>query len=348
MKIPKYARYDYSVKCSCEFLEYFNVSRFPVDPFEIIKSNKWGLITYSEMVEAEKCTIKDVIESLKSFDGFTIYDEINYTIAYNDTQPKKRILFTLFHEIGHIYLNHMIDFEHTQLYRGSLTKSENKILENEAHTFARNALAPSTFVNQLKDKTKKSISGYFGLSYKAAEARLELLEYDWQCVINTGIQPRLQTLFNKFLCRYGCDICNAITFIKGAKYCPICGSKKLKWGAEKEMIYESFNTYENNKVIRCPICDNEETDIDGFHCQICGALIINQCDARSNLHLNLPPGYGDEDLPCGEVVPVNARFCPKCGNRTTFMNDGILRPWDEKALSFMTIPDAIDEELPFN
>ncbi len=347
MKIPEYARYDYCVMRSCEFLEEFNISHFPINPYKIIETKKWGLITYSEMAENCNCTIKDVINSLKSYDGFTIYDEINYTIAYNDTQPKKRILFTLLHEIGHIYLNHLIDFEHTRLYRGSLTKSENKVLENEANTFARNVLVPSAFVSQLKDKTKMSLSRYFGISYKAAEIRLELLEYDWQCVINTGIQQRLLVLFNQFFYRSGCEECNAVTFIKGVKYCPICGSKKLKWGVEEEVIYESYNTYENNKVIKCPICGNEETNIDGLYCQICGVLLVNYCDDRESHGQMLPIGF-DSDTPCGKPVPVNARYCPYCGSKTTFYNDGLLKSWKEDTLTFMSIPDIGEEELPFN
>ncbi len=352
MIIPKYARYNRSVMLSCEFLEKYNISQFPINPFTIIDNEKWGLITYSELAAEYNCTINDAIISLKSKDGFTIFDDENYTIAYNDTQPKKRILFTLFHEIGHIYLNHLIDFENTTLYRGSLTKSENKVLENEANTFARNVLVPSTFVNLITDKSKKNLSRYFGISYPAAETRLELLEYDWQCVVNIGIQSRLQQLFYKFYYRYGCINCNAIVFIKKPKYCPICGKKNLKWGGG-EMKYKKFDTYENNKVKICPVCNNEETDMKGEVCQICGNLLVNKCDDRD-------AGLFSDG--CGINLPPNARFCPECGNHSTFYNDNILKDWQiemkekeeseefmNKVDQFMNLPDGIDDDsLPFN
>ena len=356
MIIPKYARYDRSVLLSCEFLEEFNVSQFPINPFAIIKKEKWGLITYTEMANENNCTIEDTIISLKSKDGFTIYDEENFTIAYNDTQPKKRILFTLLHEIGHIYLNHLIDFEHTTLYRGSLTKSENKVLENEANTFARNVLSPSVFVKQLKNKSNKSLSSYFGISYDAAKTRLELLDSDYQHVENTGIQKRLYSLFYMFHNRYGCRNCEAIVFIRKPTFCPICGKKKLKWGCG-EVKYYKYEVHEkNNKVKFCPTCNNEETDIDGDFCQICGKPLINRCDDRG--WDNYP---SDDGHPCGKSVPSNARYCPYCGNKTTFLNEGILKEWqtekkevDEEAIfnykanQFMNIPDGLDGELPFD
>jgi Zn-dependent peptidase ImmA (M78 family)/rRNA maturation endonuclease Nob1 len=356
MIIPKYARYERSVKLSCEFLEEFDISRFPIDPFAIIENKKWGLLTYSEMAAEYNCTIDDTIISLKSKDGFTIYDGDNFTIAYNDAQPKKRILFTLLHEIGHVYLNHLIDFEHTTLYRGSLTKSENKVLENEANTFARNVLAPATFVRQLKDKTKMSLSRRFGISYPAAETRLELLESDCQRVENAVIRVRLYRLLYMYQYRYGCGNCKAIVFIKSPTFCPICGKKKLKWGGG-EVKYRKFEVHEKtNKVKFCPTCNNEETDIEGDFCQICGKPLINRCDDRG--WDNYP---SDDGRPCGKPVPSNARYCPHCGNKTTFFNDEMLKDWqverreqdEEETLYnkvdyFMEIPDGIDEELPFN
>ena len=123
MIVPKYARYEYCVYKAYDFLNRFSISNYPINAFNIIKHMKWGLVRYSDLAIEFCCSIDDIINTLGSEDGFTIYDDYNYTIAYNDLKkPKKRIAFTLFHEIGHIYLNHLNDFDATKLLRGSLTK----------------------------------------------------------------------------------------------------------------------------------------------------------------------------------------------------------------------------------
>ena len=179
MKIPKYARYDYCNAKACEFLEEFNVKSFPLNPFLIIEKKGWGLTTYSELMETFNCDRENVIKCLGSIDGFTILDQDNYTIAYNDNDNLgNRIRFTIMHEIGHIYLKHLIDFEATQLYRGSLTKSENKVLENEANAFARNVLVPTAMLNHLKNKSAENLARRFGITTAAAQTRLDFYKTD--------------------------------------------------------------------------------------------------------------------------------------------------------------------------
>lgn len=320
MKIPFYARYDYCINRSCEFLEEFNITQFPVDPFAIIKSNYWGIATYSEMAKECNCTIKEVIVSVKSEDARTVYNGNNYTIAYNDIKPKRRILFTLIHEIGHIYLNHLVDFENTEIYRGGLSKEENKVLENEANTFARNVLAPATFVELINDKSKYGLSKYFGLSYPAAKTRLDFLEYDIQYVKQIGIQLRLYRIFYLFYYRYGCRSCNAIIVIKNAKYCPICGDKRLKRG-DGELKYTKYlyDTDNNGKLTICPTCKNEDIH-EGDYCPICGRNLVNKCDYYEEGYHNSPSG-------CGKILLPNARFCPDCGLPSSFHQNQWLPEW---------------------
>ena len=100
------------------------------------------------------------------------------------------------------------------------------------------------------------------------------------------------------------------------------------------MIYPKLETYENGKLIECPTCKNEETNIEGNHCQICGDNLVNFCS------------YGN----CAnfDPLPSNARYCPVCGNKSTFLENGFLNEWNYKEQGFMDIPDGIDEELPFN
>lgn len=334
MKIPRYARYEYCYEKSCEFLEEFEIKSFPVDVIEIVHKQKWGLVPYSELMSQFHYDRQTVIRILGSSDGYTIWDGSNYCISYND-DPKlgDRIRFTIMHEIGHIYLRHLLDFEATKVYRGSLTQSENHVLENEANAFARNVLLPVSMYLTLKNKSPTNIANIFGITVTAAEARIDFIHRDIELVHNLKLSEKIMLVYQRFMKKRKCIICNA-QFFQKFKYCPICGTKNsLQWGDGK-MIYKRLETYDNGKLKECPICQNEETNIEGDFCQICGTSLVNHCS--------------NEDCSNYDPLPSNARYCPLCGARSTFYRANILLDWNAPEGPFMTIPDGIDEELPFN
>lgn len=333
MKIPEYARYDYCSQKACEFLEEFNITSFPINVETIILQNGWGLVKYSEIMERFQCSRSKVILCLGSKDGFTTWDNENYTISYNDSSSLgERTRFTLMHEIGHIYLNHLVDFESTQIYRGSLTIEENKVLENEANAFARNVLVPTYMLHRLNNKSISNISYHFGITPTAAQTRLSLFAIDETHNKNKNLFSRLQGIFYRFYYKKRCSICGFYTVSKTIKYCPICGQQTLQWG-DGDMIYEKLETNKHKKLIKCPTCKNEETNIDGEFCQICRTSLINRC----------------YNVDCEEQLETNSRYCPKCGSESTFFRQGILKAWDYEEPfgdSFMYIPDGIEETLP--
>lgn len=354
MKIPSYARYDYCNQKACEFLEEFNIITFPVNIESVIHKNKWGLIKYSEIMHDFNCDRGTVIRCLGSKDGYTQYDGNNYTIAYNDDDSLgNRTRFTLMHEVGHIYLGHLTDFEATKLFRGSLTKSENKVLENEANAFARNVLVPTTVLKYLGNKAPYNVSKTFGITESAAKTRLAFYETDIIANKHSNLLSRLFLVFGKFYYKKLCPICGYFTISTKYKYCPICGNDSLKRG-DGNMIYnDNIKLDSSSKALECPKCKNEQIISDGEYCKICGTYLVNKCDDRSD----------DADYygkPCGHILSHNARFCPYCGNRSTFYNDKILCSWKEYIDSdgFMSIPESvdteadkyaeIDEELPFS
>lgn len=331
MKIPKYARYDYCNKKACEFLEEYNINTFPVNVIDIIKKNCWGLTKYSEIMKELHCDRETVIRCLQSKDGFTLLDNDNYSIAYNDDEVLgNRIRFTLMHEIGHIYLNHLKDFEATKLLRNSLTNAENRILENEANSFARNVLAPTFMIQQLKDKSLQNISITFGISIAAAKTRLFFFDTDMNLNLNTGLIERLKHIFYKYYYKKKCLTCGAALIQSKGNYCPICGQKTLKWGNGNMIYKETIQLDLSGKAIKCPVCDNEQIISDAEFCHICGTYLINKCDNR---HVTYDQNF------CGKILPPNARYCPYCGNESTFFNDKVLKSWKE---------EEEDESLPFN
>ncbi|HZG81580.1 MAG TPA: ImmA/IrrE family metallo-endopeptidase [Brevibacillus sp.] len=261
MTFPNSARYGWVIKLVHKFLLENNISSFPVDPFKIIEANKWGLITFTELATEHNVSIAEVIEAFQSEDGYTMYDGSGYTIAYNDTIGSPgRIRFTLMHEIGHIYLKHLVDFEETILRRSTLTERKYKVLENETNCFARNVLAPAPIVNRLKLRSAIDLVHHFHVTEAAARTRLDLLKRDSIFTINFALS--LINQFRKYLhivanSKY-CYCCKYHFLHETAVYCPICGSRKLsKRKGFEIMNYSGIKVDENYRAIQCPTCENE-------------------------------------------------------------------------------------------
>ena len=173
MNVPRVARYDYVLKKSCEFILSENLAEFPINPYTIISKKKWGLITYTELAQINCMTTDSVCKAFKTEHSYSIYDGI-YTIAYNNGKSAGRTLFNLMHEIGHIVLNHFVDFNKTILINNPL---KYKILENEVNCFARNVLSPIVLVDYL-NLSESNIINIFGMTNSAAVVRLKLKHSD--------------------------------------------------------------------------------------------------------------------------------------------------------------------------
>ncbi|MEK5277644.1 MULTISPECIES: ImmA/IrrE family metallo-endopeptidase [unclassified Paenibacillus] len=312
-------------------MEHLETISFPIDPLEIIHKYKWGVITYSELARENSISIQTVAKACQSNDAYVTFDEESetYTIAYNDTVfSRNRIRFTLMHEIGHILLNHLIDFDETILTRNSLTADKYKILENETNHFARNVLAPVYAVKQLPTISENHVSSFFGLTPIAAKVRIQLLQQDW---INKSLQSNL--LITKFkaiifdtLNMKICGSCYCKFSLPNSKYCPICGSKKLLKRGYRIMKYEGYSLDNNGKALICPRCNNEDIHAKGEYCPVCGLMLVNRCTG----YKFIDSSYEDESVPCGTIVPGYARCCHICGCSTTYYESGILPAWDEK------------------
>lgn len=340
-----------SIQVNKFFLEE-KITTFPVDPFQIINSNKWGLITYSELAKEKGVWIEDIIDAFQSEDGYTIYDGSNYTIAYNDTiYSKGRIRFTLMHEIGHIYLKHLLDFEETVLTRSTLTENKYKTLENEANSFARNLLAPVMVVKDLDLKTNYDLVDFFGLSQSAAKVRLKSLLQDYLNLSGAFIRFQkdyfrsfiYSVLHSKF-----CFICDHHFIAEEAEYCSICGSSYLinKKGMGK-VIYNGHFLDDNSRATICPNCDNEHLNYEGDYCIICGTGIVNKC---ASTYRTYETGFHNLEPSCETLLDGDARFCMKCGNESTFFQQGLLEDWKkekerEKSVNLKKL--LLEEPLPF-
>ena len=78
---------------------------------------------------------------------------------------------------------------------------------------------------------------------------------------------------------------------------------------------------EDMRVTRCPRCENEEFDDEADFCRICGLSRFNRCEGFEN-----DSGYQSEVVYHNNYG--NARYCERCGMRTTFLLEGFLKPFE--------------------
>lgn len=342
---PSHPRYDYCVEYACSFLESYDIKNYPLDLYSIIEKSPYNLIYYSDIMSNYNISLAHACKVMRSPDGQTVLNDGTFTIFLNDVNTSiGRRLFTLAHEIGHIWLGHLLDFNITAIPHNSngpnMPRYKYNILEREANVFARNILSPLSIFYKLKNKRHYNIQKLFGLSWDAADMRINFIYHDYRSVKNLKLANRFIKISEIYFNKNKCTACNhGFTFIK-PKYCPICGSKNtLEWGDGDMKKYPLLETYETGKLKECPICENSETNIDGDYCQICGSYIVNRC--------------ANEECTNTKILPSNARFCPICGCKSIFYDTGLLKAWNHNEISvpqksYFIIPEGIDEELPFN
>lgn len=95
-------------------------------------------------------------------------DNDKFIIVYKDTDNSKRCRFTIAHELGHIFLGHMIVNQTT--YRTFAVQNDT---ESSANIFARDLLAPACVLHELQILTAAEISRLCNISLEAATYRSE-------------------------------------------------------------------------------------------------------------------------------------------------------------------------------
>lgn len=303
------------------------------------------LISFSKHMKRMNLTYKQMITSVGSNDACTDFyvDSGLYYIYYNDIDKNitnsNRYRWNIAHELGHILLKHHVDNNKTRIFRSALTDSEYDLLEAEADYFAQLILVPHAALIGFRINSHKNIRNMCKISDPAAKKRF--YEYNiWKNHVDSedNYDKQIFAYFYSFLFKKKCLNCGSGIVQRYGEYCIICGKKSLQWG-DGDMIYEKIKTYKNNKLCTCPVCDNEETDVDGNFCSICSFNLINSCS----------------NFECTETLPSNARYCPKCGCKSMFLKNDVLKPWNyHEPTGFMGIPDfdmpdgVENEGLPFN
>jgi len=119
---------------------------YPIDCYEIARKLCYILVPYSSLTDHQ---LRSAMEF--SSDGFSVLRKITETgmyrwfIFYNDFNNKQRQRWTIFHEIGHIYLGH---FE-----CDDLTEEEMEAEANFLQSIASLLLHSSTSLNANAPRT---------------------------------------------------------------------------------------------------------------------------------------------------------------------------------------------------
>ncbi len=335
-----------------------NKLEFPVNIKYIVKQFKnCRLIPYSKQMKRRNLSYKEMLSFAGTEDAFTDYENDLYLIYYNDLNQiimkSNRYRWNIAHELGHILLEHHKKYKKTRIFRNQLSDEEYNKLEAEANYFAAYILFPHSVVVKFKKRMNSfEISALFKISNKASQIRIE--EYN-KWIHNRSFKEEYYTLvyklFEPILYRKYCPICNYKFVSKTAKFCPICGNNNLKWkNGDDFMKYDDgYDVDDSGKAKKCPRCNNEEIHY-GEYCIICGAYLINKCTGFHDINGNIINE-------CNTIAKGNARYCYKCGEKTTFLENGYLKEWDKSDIydqNFQSINNqnfyninAEDDDLPF-
>ncbi len=160
MRTLNYGIYKKSRNASWQCLIDFKVNTLPVKLSDIAKAADITILKNSKV---------NFLNSGQS--GKTILQNNRFYIIYNDTEPLRRCRFTIAHELGHIFLGHLL--VNTQQYR---TFSINDDTESQANVFARDLLAPACVLHELKILNTKDIAELCNISFEAAEYRSQRMK----------------------------------------------------------------------------------------------------------------------------------------------------------------------------
>ena len=144
-----HTRYEEIKQIVVDLFVRYGVSCVPVNGFELATKMGVTVVPYSAIPESKRWLLFK-----KSEDGFCVEKNCGeWFIFYNDQKDYGRINNTIFHEIGHIVLDHSEDSE---------------LAEKEVKFFAKYALVPPVLVHKLRLNNPQDIADIFEVSYEAA------------------------------------------------------------------------------------------------------------------------------------------------------------------------------------
>ncbi len=128
----------------------------------------------------------------------TVEQEGKFYIIYKDSETPERCRFTVSHELGHIFLGHLLTAVPACAYRTFTIRND---LESSANVFARDLLAPACILHELGATSPEDIAKICDISLEAARiraARLRLLE-ERDAWYQSPLERKVSKQFKKFV-----------------------------------------------------------------------------------------------------------------------------------------------------
>ena len=216
----RYVRYACAVLADC------GISTLPVDPFHLASRAGIMLLPLSQVENYPLWVPYDIADSLRMTSAVTLSYPA-FCIVYRDSETEAdRLRFALFHELGHIFMNHYRDYPEIM----GPARMTDPALEAEADAFAFNLIAPVPVVDVIRyNRPRQAKASVFGLSRTAWMRRLGTLDRD-RAFVDEEMANILFRLFRDYLLGRRCSSCGK-TFLDEQQNdtCPFCGAPAPEW-----------------------------------------------------------------------------------------------------------------------
>jgi|GEM_PF-2722150 len=232
--IPEVERRSEAVRLACGMLLANDVRVLPADPAEMIRQMGMTLMTTDEAAALPGGLPAGYRKGMN--EALVLRLSGRYVIVYDShVRNRDRVRFSVMHEIGHVLMRH---FESRNA--DDPDEDEWRVMEDEANTFARNALCPPPVLDMVRGCPEDPRwPALFCMSESAWKVRLDTAERDREC-LDRAMADRIRIQFREYMFGRICRECGKV-FTDEARsgVCPECGGKHLYWNPQMKTRSES-------------------------------------------------------------------------------------------------------------
>ena len=215
-----------AVRYACAVLADCGMSSLPMDPLVLASRAGIMLVPLSEVEKYPLWVPYDIADSLRTAYAATLTYPA-FCIVFRDFEVEPdRLRFALFHELGHIFMNHYRDFPEAM----NPACPDDAALEGEADAFALNMMAPVPLMDVIRyNRPRQAKASLFGMSRTAWMRRLESIDRD-RSYVDEDMANVVLFIFRDYLLGRRCTACGkAFTDLEQAGRCPYCGAENPDW-----------------------------------------------------------------------------------------------------------------------